>query len=114
MKKLIVLLVTVCATALSSYAIAAENCTNSTEPTYSEASNIYYSGPAYSMADNELVPHAGPSVSVNWTSDGCSINGKPGSQPQHIQGGYPMHVNGKVKYMNYRVNYGGEFYYFQA
>lgn len=75
---------------------------------------VIYSGPAYSSENNDLVMKAGSSVSVRWTSDGCSVNGEDGYQPQEIKGGYPMYVNGKVKYMNYRVNYGGEWYYFQA
>lgn len=89
------------------------SCSEVQAPSQSQA-RIIYSGPAYSSANNDQIMKAGDSVSVRWTSDGCSVNGEDGYQPQSISGGYPMYVNGKVKSMNYRVNYGGEWYYFQA
>lgn len=101
---------------LGSFAEANPTSSNSEVQVSSQSqARIIYSGPAYSSANNDLVMKAGSSVSIRWTSDGCSVNGEYGYQPQLItNGGYPMYVNGKVKYMNYRVNYGGEWYYFQA
>lgn len=65
------------------------------------------------MADDDLIPHAGTPININWTSSGCYIGGDS-YQPQKIKGGYPMMVNGKMKTMTYRVSYQGEWYYFAA
>ncbi|MCH5221587.1 MAG: hypothetical protein J1F05_04575 [Muribaculaceae bacterium] len=99
---------------LGSFAEANPTSSNSEVQASSQQVRIIYSGPAYSSANSDQIMKAGSSVSIRWTSDGCSVNGEDGYQPQLIRGGYPMYVNEKLKYMNYRVNYGGEWYYFQA
>lgn len=115
MKKIISLLGACC---LALCAVASESPTPSASETQSvsqASATIIYRGPAYSFGSDDLIPEAGSSVRVVWTSEGCSVNGEDGYLPQPVKdGGYPMKVNGSVKYMNYRVNYDGVFYYFQT
>ena len=115
MKKYFLLLVAVCVGVLHNYAESAATTSESESSSYSQGTTqIYYDGSAYSSARDGLVPHAEGSVSVYWTSDGCSVNGKSGYTPSKIQGGtFPMMVNGKYKEMTYYVSFGGERYYFQ-
>ncbi len=79
------------------------------------SARIIYDGPAYSIAPGDsMTAHPGETVSVYWTTEGCSVNGNSGYQPGKVTGdGYPMMINGRVKWMNYYVNYKGERYFFQ-
>ena len=113
MKKITLMLVALCF-GIFGFSVEANPIFSNSEAQISSQSSesIYYSGPAYASANNDLVMKAGQSVSVRWTSEGCSVNGENGYTPQPIRPAYPMLVNGRVKDMNYRVNYGGEWYYF--
>lgn len=115
MKKIISLLGACC---LALCAVASESPTPSASGTQSvsqASTTIIYRGPAYSFGSDDIIPEAGRSVRVVWTSDGCSVDGEDGYLPQPVNnGGYPMKIGGKVKYMNFRVMYDGEFYYFQS
>lgn len=94
--------------------MAADNPTQSSElNAEAVGATIFYDGPAYSAGEG-LIPKPADSVSVYWTSEGCSINGNTGYIVSTISGdGFPMFVNGKVKYMNFFVNYKGDRYFFQ-
>lgn len=87
-------------------------------PSPSRASaRIIYKGPAYYPQPGDgLYPRPAKTVRVVWTSSECSVNGEDGYQPQMITGGgFPFNLGGgNIKYMNYRVNYEGDYYYFQA
>lgn len=99
--------------AICSFATTEPSSSTSDTASYSQAATrIYYDGNAYS-AGSGLIPKADGSVSVYWTSEGCSVNGKTGYQVQPIRGEFPMYINGKVKYMTHFVSYGGERYFFQ-
>lgn len=117
MKKHFVMLSALCAVTLCAVATKPSPNSYSMESalTLASTTKIYYNGPAYAMGSNDLIPRAGGSINVNWTTDGCFVNETEISSPQPIKGdGYPMYVNGKVKHMKYRVLYKGEWYYFQG
>lgn len=114
MKKIISLLGACC---LALCAVASESPTPSASGTQSVSqvsATINYSGPAYSSADDGLIPHAASTVKVIWTTDGCSVDGKEGYQVWTVSGGtFSMMINGKLKEMTHYVNYGGKHYFFQ-
>lgn len=116
MKKIFVILVAVIVGNFSSFAAENANPSENGTPSTSEVSSaarIIYDGKAYS-AGNGLIPQADGSVSVYWTSEGCSVEGKAGYEPRRISGGtFMMRVNGKSKEMTHYVSYGGEKYFFQ-
>ncbi|MBD5266839.1 MAG: hypothetical protein HDS41_01435 [Bacteroides sp.] len=114
MKKILFLLVAVCAGVAYNYAEPAATTSESESSSYSQATaQIYYDGSAYSSAQDGMIPHADGSVSVYWTSDGCSVNGNSGYTVGTIDGNFAMYINGKVKSMTRYVSYKGERYYFQ-
>lgn len=114
MKKFISLLGACC---LALCAVASESPAPSASETHSvsqASATINYSGPAYSAANDGLIPHAASTVQVKWTTDGCSVDGKDGYRVFKVSGGtFSMMINGKQKEMTHYVNYGGERYYFQ-
>lgn len=114
MKKIISLLGACC---LALCAVASESPAPSASETQSvsqASATINYSGPAYSSAGDDLIPHASSTVKVIWTTDGCSVNGEEGYRVWKISGGtFSMMINGKLKEMTHYVNYEGERYFFQ-
>ena len=114
MKKFIILLGACC---LALCAVASESPAPSASETQSvsqASATIYYSGPAYSSAEDDIIPHAASTVKVKWTTEGCSVNGEEGYQVRPVPNRvFPMMINGKLKDMTHYVNYGGEQYYFQ-
>ena len=95
--------------------LAVSSKSTETTPTQECAKEtILYDGPAYSVGETGLYPKAGDSVNVYWTDSGCTVNGTAASTPGEVSGGgFPIAVNGKVKYMTYYVMYRGERYFFQ-
>lgn len=115
MKKFIVMFAISCAITSGSLATGASLNAGLARPTFSQMNaRVIYEGPAYRMISNDLIPKGGNPINVSWTTDGCFVNGKQ-LTPQQIKGdGYPMYINGRVKYMNYFVSYNGERYFFQV
>lgn len=77
------------------------------------SARVNYDGPAY-LPGEGMIPKAVSSVSVYWTTEECSVEGKSGYTPYKISGGtFTMMVNGRAKEMTHYVNYKGDRYYFQ-
>lgn len=115
MKKFLIMVALATAT-IGAFATESTNVSSSeSEATAtSEVSvNIVYDGNAYSAAQDGLIPTADGSVSVYWTNEECTVNGRSGYTPYSISGGtFTMRVNGKTKNMTHYVNYQGERYFF--
>ena len=75
---------------------------------------VYYEGPAWSVGNNDMIPQAGSTISIKWSSNGLWINGsKSGLSVQPVKKGtFLMRVNGRSKECTHYIMYGGERYFF--
>lgn len=121
MKKLISNLLLSFVAIVSSSIVSIANETNippqevsNEEINFVKIGTIYYQGPAWSMTGG-LDMEADQSVEVDWTSEGCFVNGTEVATPTRIvPNGIMMWFPDRRKtiLMNYYVTYRGEKYYF--
>ena len=109
----VTLLIFSCAIGIQAYASSAQ-ANSSVQSQASE--EVFYEGPAWSVGNNDLIPQAGSTINIKWSSEGLWINGSKSSLSVRAvnNGTFLMRVNGRSKECTHFITYGGERYFFEC